>query len=475
MSFIGSRLSVYLHNNQYDVVAIEDIANVDKNPVKWYRWTELNKLGITAYIKDYSRDLKNLLDKHNPQIVTYIPHNHFTGQRLKKVLKNFVKLLDIIKEKKSQLIVASQKGNIWSNTFHYILKSYVNEHCISAASVQLKGLFGPWQDNTQKELFDKSTKLLYIDSVVEQLNGFYGNVPGTTVIDELSKLLRYHIDKLQSDNTEKVSQTLDWLVTYNNGYTGKRNVAFTAALRDVSKSYSRSNTFEDINAASLFRYFQRWITSANAVGLHTVVFSDIFNDGFIERAKSRFKEGEFLKAKAVNKRSPNDQRLYMIYNYLLSHPEINIAISTDSRDVRFVFDPVTVLSGMGNYYFVGTDVTFFTYVGDSGWMENIFNGCFPKFKNKEQVYKLYGFFNVGVMAGTRVSMLNLLSHLIALLEVADSGTICDMGALQVVTHSEEFYDELYFGYPFNAGFKHRIPGPFGIAIKHKDIYKSDLD
>ena len=58
MSFIGSRLAVYLNGKVHNVRIMEDVINVDPDPMKWYRWGELNKLGIAQSI--YDSDITNL-------------------------------------------------------------------------------------------------------------------------------------------------------------------------------------------------------------------------------------------------------------------------------------------------------------------------------------------------------------------------------------------------------------------------------
>ena len=58
MSFIGSRLAVYLNGKVHNIRIMEDVINVDPDPMKWYRWGELNKLGIAQSI--YDSDTTNL-------------------------------------------------------------------------------------------------------------------------------------------------------------------------------------------------------------------------------------------------------------------------------------------------------------------------------------------------------------------------------------------------------------------------------
>ena len=45
MSFIGAKLAVHLHSRKNDdIIAMEDVINVDRDPLKWYRWTEMMRI-----------------------------------------------------------------------------------------------------------------------------------------------------------------------------------------------------------------------------------------------------------------------------------------------------------------------------------------------------------------------------------------------------------------------------------------------
>ena len=48
MSFIGAKLSQYFYDKGEEVIAIEDAINIEPDPMRWYRWTELHKLGFCA-------------------------------------------------------------------------------------------------------------------------------------------------------------------------------------------------------------------------------------------------------------------------------------------------------------------------------------------------------------------------------------------------------------------------------------------
>ena len=48
MSFIGARLSHFIHNlNHSEVISLEDAINIAPNTIQWYRWTQLHMLGVS--------------------------------------------------------------------------------------------------------------------------------------------------------------------------------------------------------------------------------------------------------------------------------------------------------------------------------------------------------------------------------------------------------------------------------------------
>ena len=51
----------------------------------------------------------------------------------------------------------------------------------------------------------------------------------------------------------------------------------------------------------------------------------------------------------------------------------------------------------------------------------MFRRRFPNFKNEEEVFKLHGVFNSGIMGGSRHIMLVLLSRIMLYLDIASLG------------------------------------------------------
>ena len=41
MSFHGAKITTYLHNMNFNVTVIEDAVNIEPDPIRWYRWTQL--------------------------------------------------------------------------------------------------------------------------------------------------------------------------------------------------------------------------------------------------------------------------------------------------------------------------------------------------------------------------------------------------------------------------------------------------
>lgn len=463
MSFIGSRLAVLFHNRkEKHLQVVEDIVNVDRDEMKWYRWTKLNeRKGLSLYINDYSevKHIMSLLNGESPVDIVYIPTILFDMVPVKSIqlltaLKNCVTLLNTVAKhyKKSiKITFILPQDSTWSNLFHYTLQSYSNTMCISV--IQLSGVYGPWQDIVTKEQFEKSKATrLYIDDALTQILG--ESFVNKSVLNGNGK------------SNQNVASTLAWIKEYNDNKSKQiRTVALGGVLQRVGERYHR-HTVNEINSGALFQYFKRWLMSADRVGIDTVIFSDIVSDDFKARATSHFKRTEFCQVKSLNHKSPNDQRFYMTYNYLLSHSDIEYATITDTSDVRFVNDPKIVMKSIGDYYFVGSDRSFWRKPTHP-WMVRVLKQCFRGSPFLEKTLRLLGFFNCGVFGGSRTTVLNFLSHMIVLLEKADSRRVCDMAAVEVLSRFENIYELVYYGYPFNTDFWGHIEGPFGIAIKHK--------
>ena len=481
MSFIASRLAVYFHENGYKVLAVEDLWNIDGDDMKWYRWTEMRRMKIPLQIIMLSnkKSLHSLLKQHSPQAIIYSPtlltrkDNHKYGGyetfRISSSLKTFVNLLEFVKTSKiitSIVLLSHVKGYAhrgWMMSFENVLSVYHTTHKQNVAIIKISNVHGPWQDEVNFDFPSSSMwSVDHVNTVVyKALTKNTGQVMWdfdkcTSFSDQANTLI-----SLSSSNN--ILNTKEWIKEFQLYLQNrKRNVTLGAYLQKVSFA----SLYGIFPVSSQIRFFKDWFMSAIKHGSDIVVFHDNFNNGFQQRLKSQYPQTETIQVKAVNSRPANDQRFYYIYDYILNHPEINLLVTTDIRDANFPNNPMKIMSQLGDWFFVGLDMPYDVKIETHG-MSRTFRGCFDHHKFEREIQKLYGVFNNGVIGGTRSTVLTLLIYIILNMnEAVQSYGCCDMSSLEIVLHTF-FFDKTVVGYPFNSAFFTQIPGPFGLAVKHK--------
>ena len=123
------------------------------------------------------------------------------------------------------------------------------------------------------------------------------------------------------------------------------------------------------------------------------------------------------------------------------------------------------MSTLGDYFYVSPDIPFFYKTGLLHWLKKAIGICFPDIKNNKELLDTRGVFNSGIIGGTRHVMLSLLSRMTLLLDNAHLGEPCDMVSLQII--SQYYYNRVISTYPLSGGYMLGMPGPYGIAMKHK--------
>ena len=206
------------------------------------------------------------------------------------------------------------------------------------------------------------------------------------------------------------------------------------------------------------------MTSALAYNLSVVLIHHIVKQSVLDTIMKASPNVELAKYQPPNMQQAHNQRFYVLYDYLLNHPEINYFIVNDIRDTETVQDPMKIMSAIGDYFFAAPDIPFYNEIGIFFWLKRYFKNCFPNFKNKEELFSTHGVFNSGVIGGTRHVMLTILSRIMLLLEVARPG-LCDMVSQQIVFHM--YYNRVVCTYPIFGGYLLGMPGPYGMAMKHK--------
>ena len=356
MSFIGSRLAVYLNGKVHNIRVMEDVINVDPDPMKWYRWGELNKLGIAQSIYD-SNIITNLPCN---TLVIYIP-TMYNGKinkdnQMWKPLHYYIQLknmlIGLMNNKCSRdwiIILVYNRFNLqmaWINLLERLLINIVRNVDLNVKltkflkfTIKIGQVYGPWQDN--------------LDAI--PVNSLY--------IDELGMIVKQVLTKPQSDymtphageaiGNTGVVETRKWLVEYKKlCEIPKKNIVTAAALK-IRGSYK---TFEYNNHVN---YIKPWYRSAMYFNLSALLIHNTIPKPVQTRLKSVYKHIEFLKAKDYHHKFATDARFYILYDYLLTRPEIHFVITTDVKDIKFLNDPFKVIAGIGSQYlYVGYDLDY---------------------------------------------------------------------------------------------------------------------
>ena len=466
MSFIGSRLAVHLKGKVRNLRVMEDVINVDPDPMKWYRWGELNKLGIKQSIYDYDVTNTNLPCN---SLFIYIP-TMYNGKINKDnqmwkpshyyiQLKNM--LIELLNDKCSRnwIIILTYNGfNLqmaWIKLLERLLMSIIRNVDLNQNTtisiLKIGKVYGPWQDNLEVPV-----NSLYVDEL--------GTIVSRVLTKPESKVFDYMTPAI--GNTTGVMETRKWLVEYKKLCEIPKKDIVTAAALKIRGSYKDKQYDDHV------KYIKPWYRSAMYFNLNTLLIHNTIPKPVQTRLKSVHKHIEFLKVEDYHHKFATDARFYIFYDYLLTRPEIRFVIITDVKDVKFLNDPFKVIVGIGSQYlYVGHD--YGHLFKDSPFNMDQLNQCYPKYKYTKETLQLSGFFNCGALGGNREVMLTMISRMMLLFDTTKH-SVCDMVTVSIIAHVY-MYDLVFTLYPFNNGYRNLGPGPHGLAIKHNSQIGPDRD
>ena len=478
MSFHGAKIANYLHNMNFRVTVVEDAVNIEPDPIRWYRWTQLPVKNQNKVFIDFSLGTSQLITKLltiNPDVILYVPTamtdlKFIQGDPVKiyqlgsATVGHFQQLLSIISELPSiqKVILLSTMDNqetnliykTWMSNLEQLIYFSGKGQLVETTSVLIKvnGVFGPW-----KETIKSSIRCWYIDSIAEMVLKISNRSS-----DASSFLIRDLTNKCERDIKSGITATDLWIDNYElNLKKQKRNVIAGGVLIVQSKVHWWRTASKDDH-----KYIEGFILTAMNHKADIVIIHNCYSDNFLSKYKNACPSCNFLKYSPVNKRIAHDQRFYMIYDYLLNNPDIGNLVTTDISDNVFHNDPFKVMAEIGDYFYTGYDIPYAQYVGKFRWIAGMFKKCYPDFKNKEEVFNLYGIFNSGVMGGSRHVMLSLFSRILLYLDTANLNGVCDMTTANAVYHLN-YYDRVYSGYPFTGSYFVGVCHQQGAATMHK--------
>ena len=482
-SFIGAKVSLYFHNQGLNVIPVEDQEKFIDKRMALYRWQKLHDYKLDTKLVD-TGNLESFLHSHNVDEIIYIPTHLFDGQKknddniafkglnLSGILKNFVRLLELIYKKyplvRLSLISLPLQSTLsfqsaWLKTFEVSLTAYQQLYGLNAAIIRFDGVYGPWQNEEEDNNWNNCW---YMNDIVDIIVKTLKNKFSCREVDLHPCQSSSNMSK-DPAQLKTIALTKQWLANYSTSLQKQENYVMSTYFTSV-KNPQYSFTF----LKNGYRFVQRWFESAMKIGAHAVIFHDGLTEDLQNRMRNLYNRVDFHKVDVGLKgRSPNDYRFYLYNEYLWSHPEIENVVLTDMRDIKFLNDPFEVMRLIGDYVYMGIDVTFYENSWSHGWLHGVLRSCHSK-DSESMWVKLHPFYNAGVMGGTRPTMLKFLKKMTQYLDGTPHHHNCNMGTITLVTH-KHFYEQSFSGYPFQSAFKLGITGPQGVAVKHKVEQKND--
>ena len=462
-SFVGYHAAMYLKDT-CDMLVLENIINLPSaEGMAWLRWKSLldNNLAPKYLNLTNKIEFTEILLKHDPGMIVFVPSPIFNGyhdkerpfsfelSHLSASLRDFVSLLEIVRfshpHTRVVLFSLSNLGGL-----HSLQKAWLK--CFELALSSFEGLYG------------LRTGIVRVDGVDGTLQNEASSVMCYNV-SEVMKILHY----ILKDNNQCVEHEFDPCSDVGDQKSGishervpkkSRNIVMTTYFTDVIDPQHPYHFL-----ANSFLLLSPFLKGPIALGLDVVIFHNALSEEFQSSVKKYYKNIEFIKSD-ISGRTPNDKRFYLYYDYLLENLAVDHVIMTDMRDVQFFNDPFKMMKVMGDQLYVGLDLPWFVDASSQGYVHAVMKMCYGKQEADSTSAKSHPFINAGVVGGSRQTVLSALYKLIQFLNKTHKQANCNMGAINIVFH-RYFGHKLYGGYPIQSGFKAIVPGPQGIAVKHK--------
>ncbi len=450
-TFIGSAIALKLYREKLNVIPIETEEIDYLNSLQFRNWERLSSEGMDPMIV-HSSNIASAIEelKYIEQII-FVPralfdcvleNNIFKEEGIRN-LEYFVNMLQTVKgidhpirvtlitKKKPKLAVMQ---SAWLKTLENSIEVFSSLYRIKIGLVRVDGV----TDETNLVQYD--TQLLNIVHCIA--------VYVDSKCFDVTVAIESNGNATPSPAERNLQQKNAVMSTYFTTVKNPQNLAVTIARNK-------------------FNFMQDWLISANKLGIQAIIFHDSLEDNFIQRIHNKYENVVFQKVTEFKgQRSPNDYRFYLQYDYLKKHPEISNVLLSDIRDTTLYRDPFEVMQVLGSsMVYVGLDVSYYTNSWSHLYPKGLINACYRRDSNTISVTS-DPFYNAGAIGGTRQVMVNYLRQITDSLNTAPHSRNCNMATVTIVTH-KLFRDRAFSGYPFQAAFKMDIPGPQGLAVKHK--------
>ena len=365
----------------------------------------------------------------------------------------------------------------WMVTFELLISAYHNSYHIPLSIVRLNRVYGPW-GRTALMMFrskldagaksDGGGYCWYIRDVIALI---------LQVLEQPEQCLVLEMEPCSS-NSQRPSEFADlaaslrWAASYSRGRIREPS----ASGRDddvVFTSYFTST--EDFqrhrrHAPNHFQYIREFYWSLKKHGLRAVIFHDGLDSGFQHRLSSDHPKLSFSKVESLHSRSTNDARFYSYYQYLREHPDIDKVLLTDISDVEFQKDPFQLMSLLGDWLYVGTDIDIFPNMKMMPWIEERLRTCFGNYSvdagRLSKLLHMDTVYNAGSIGGSRETVLDLLAMMVAYLDSAPTSLNCNMPSVNYAVH-EHFFEKAFTGFPLTSRFLRHQSAPKGVYLVHK--------
>ena len=514
--FLGSRLVSHLASNGVPVEAVADYKDVliSNHGLAWYRAEMLhlhhgisvklanltNRAQVEHLLAERQQVLSRLVfvpPRWNGEIQTKNSNKYSNFDKIMSdSLIHFVTILEVVKDVSpcTHVVLLIEEGasstnshspnpsmaRQWISTFELMLSTYRYFYRLSIRLFRVHSVFGPWDDSILEKYLEEGSR----EPRNMEDNCWYVDDAMTILLRDLLSARKCGLVQLEDckfrskeehvQQAENIDRSWTWAQSFAEEKYNKRkhktklknDVVFTSYFTSA-EDYQRKR----YKSANDFRYMKDFYFSLKEMKMKAVVFHDGLDQGFQHRVHSYYTNVTFEKVDSLHGRTTNDARFYAYYKYLLEHSDITKVLLTDISDVVFQRDPFELMSVVGDWLYVGTDIDIFPTMASMPWIKTRLGSCFGNFTVEEggelhKLMKMETVYNAGTIGGSRERVLSALAVIVTYLDTTPPKLNCNMPAVNYAMH-KHFFDVIFTGFPLNSRFFRWQSSPKGVYIIHK--------